>query len=259
MQFIYFLGRSFASAIWRALIMAVLLALGVTPKFVWGIVTEPPWYLTHPSVQAACIVIAFLIMAWIFYDQSRVEAQIPPRLKRRAVLTFAEIADGLADVPAFGYSKEEIMHRLMKAVWLRDFERRSGKSSVSIEAGDGVRLIGDEWIPISGSTNPAGERVHVDADGTPERLHFNRETLLSVLVDDLRQIYPGLVELLRRPDAEVRSRLNVPILLRIRPHHISEHHRSAYLDRLLIPRGDFVHWFKRLLAGRYDKNPEWSP
>lgn len=257
--FLYFVGRAFGAAVARTIMLAIFLAFGLTPEAAWQSLIEPPWWVVHKGVQSASLLIAVVIMAWILYDQSRVEAAVPDRLKRRTDISFGEIADALADVPSLGLSREEAMHALLKALWRGDFESRSGNSRTWLPDASGMRLIGSDWVPISGrTTTPTGEHLAVDSGYGPEPLRFSRRNLLRGWDLGISDIYPGLAITMPfiRDDSRrwesVKKRINFPLLERILPRQYDETARTAYLERLRISRSDMLRWFRRLRAGRYN-------
>jgi hypothetical protein len=91
---------------------------------------NPPWYLTSHLTQAAIVAVGVLIIAYAFYLQANSEVGDGPAVKRlrfQKYITFREISDALSQAGS-AYTKDEILQRLMIAVWQREFEQLSGHS-----------------------------------------------------------------------------------------------------------------------------------
>ena len=100
-----------------------------------AIAEMPPWWLSNRGIQLAVISIGIFVLIYVFYSQlenERGDTAAMQRLRLQPVASFAEISQAVAEAhPA--YSREEILHRLMKALWSGEFEERSGHSRVRLK------------------------------------------------------------------------------------------------------------------------------
>jgi hypothetical protein len=256
-EFAKFVLRAVGQDPRSTIIGALLMALGSTWQSVLAAWGSPPWYLTHGVITPALFFGATVFFAWVAFKQSRIEIAIPDRLMRRSRTTFAEIADVLAGVPALGLTRDEVLHRLLRAMWLGDFENGAGKTRLmASEVPATQRFIDGEWVPLTSSDEADSEQdVDVDLPLEPR----SRRWLLGCGWDmGLGDIYPTLAAAIPavRDESQawssVKTSINFRRLAFCAPNQYDEVFRTAYLEPLMMTRRDLVRWFRRVRDGRYE-------
>jgi hypothetical protein len=114
---------------------AAMVVAGVSyQEWLTTVASEPPWFLMNRLVQLAVIALGTLIVAYVFFRQAeerRGESPQMRRLRLQPYSTFREISEAISGSdPA--WSKNEVLHRLITAVWQREFESYSGHSRMRI-------------------------------------------------------------------------------------------------------------------------------
>ena len=181
--FIEYVGRFFwvgRSA--YILFAAWCVVMGVDPATgLLGLVKDVPSWLASPWTKLGFIALAILAILWASYQYSRIEVAVPERLKRRRYVQFHDIA-GTLSATHIGYSTQELQHRLLKAMWMGDFENGSGVGRLTLSSACGVRLIDDRAIPLSQTADDT-----VDADTNQSRTIFNKKhVMLETILNEPR-------------------------------------------------------------------------
>ncbi|MBY0531175.1 MAG: hypothetical protein K2P86_04310 [Xanthobacteraceae bacterium] len=138
------------------------------------------------------------------------------RLRSQFFMTFGEIADAVAaSNPA--YSRDDIMERLLKAMWEKEFESVWGYSRMRV-----TRLN--------------------DAGGVVDRPLIQRRDILNVLLNDY-------------PNQDVVAMLEAA-QFRLITKQSASGQPSRFVDSwanvFTIERSDFNRWHRRLLNGKYE-------
>ena len=114
---------------------AAMVVAGVSyQEWLTTIAREPPRFLMNHLVQLAVIALGALIVAYVFFRQAEEGRGESPRMRRlrlQPYSTFREISEAISGSdPA--WSKNEVLHRLMTAMWKHEFESYSGHSRMRI-------------------------------------------------------------------------------------------------------------------------------
>jgi hypothetical protein len=155
-----FLVRACASQPVQAIAGAVMTVFGVNyDSWLKRWAGDPPPFLANHFVQLGIIISGVFILAYIFYRQANEEKDEGAHIKRlrwQPYSTFSEIASGIAQSdPAF--TKEEILERLNKAAFAKEFYSLLNHSRMKIKA-----------HPKSTQMRPTSQFCIEDMDGISE-------------------------------------------------------------------------------------------
>jgi hypothetical protein len=127
-------------------------------------------------------------------------------------VTFGEISDVISRSNS-AYSKDEVLHQLMNAVWNREFEEYSGHSRLRVDL-----------------RNEDGSRAY----------HY--------LIDGRDFLAVGVPSAV--PQHLVQTELHE--MIRVGPAAFDPRFVSSHIERLSVGRNDFLCWYRRFKDGRYE-------
>ena len=252
-----FIYRALAARVWDVALSAALVAMGIDGKWLVGLLMEPPtwtWWAWTTPAKLAFFLAAIGVIGRAFWEQSRLEIQIPDHLMRKDRVSFLEVASTLSEIPSLKLDRETALQKLMRALWRGDFESRSGRSRLRLPYSGMAKLVGDKWLSVVAGEDGDDD----DVDFSPPLYPCGRRELLSGWDLGLQEVYPSLQPLLpalhdmTQAWTGIASRINFSRLQRIPIENYDEIFRLAYLEPLVMTRRDLVWWFGRLRDGHYD-------
>ena len=214
--FFRFFWRALQSQPVTALLGAAMTVAGVSYQdWLTGLAKDPPWPLQSNLVQLAIIATGVLILAFVFYRQSEEERADPVRIRRlrqKRYIVFRDIADAISESNP-AYSKNDVLKQLMDAVWRGHFSTLGGY----------IRLH-YTFFEEDGEPEFARPLVRSPQDWLAQGVDVSDGNYERALFEATMRGPPGY-----------------------RPGFVDSH-----VETLTLEKPDFVRWYARFKAGRYE-------
>lgn len=165
------------------------------------------------------------------------------RLSRRRRIQFRDIAATLA--PTENLSSDDIMQRLLRALWRGDFENLRGHSRLTAITGGGyARRMDGRYV--DGEHEPVAE---------PPRKEWTRRALLIGMSPTYAVSWPSNNVLGNNSISwrRLRKQLPLKVLEGVSPQELGDINFRAYIAPLEMSPVDFRRWLRRYRRGSYEE------
>ena len=229
----------------------ILAAIGLVAERQSTVIGSPPW------MAAAFLCAAGLTFLYSLVRYVRFKSDIPyavHRLFKREKVNFNEIANVIAENYPKVYSREQVLHQLMKPMWKGEFEWSAG-------------AFGKVNFPEL-DTKKSNHKIRIIKSSTrkytPKHIHlnpaYNSLSRRDLLKPDLGidKIYPGFDTLQKDvlndksvSWSKLKNQIDFEFLATVEPREYAPEYMQNYIHNLTIDGPTLQKWFKKFQAGEF--------